>query len=394
MGFFDLRARIKFTTDCVRYNSAHFIAMWWVNEDGSVWTDKSNPNNPYLWLVRKGLNNNYNLREATNFDINLDVQNIFTPSYNCRVHTQCNNHKLRIMIIPVCKVPNLNTYNQFETAFNDNTGSVGSDGDYVITRLDNNAAYSGSYSTFSNVLNNYINNSLTNRSFGESIIDIDVVNSIMKNCINKTYRFGFLSSIITGNNLNFYTICGSKLSGSGNLIVPSYQLFPNPVDNGNPINDLDLGTSSLHLRFCHRSLNTTGDIHEYSLNVLDSQQYPLVDCCNTYEFFNVSVTTNAAQSFKYFIFYQDADPTSPTFLQFVNKVIRDNDTNYNNTINGIVAIPGSLYVVQYISNTPPTGSVVYQSAMSNKNFSITIPNGTGSDTLTVTKGGINKIQCP
>jgi hypothetical protein len=390
MGFFDLRARIKFTTDCVRYNSAHFIAMWWVNEDGSVWTDKSNPNNPYLWLVRKGLNNNYNLREATNFDINLDVQNIFTPSYNCRVHTQCNNHKLRIMIIPVCKVPNLNTYNQFETAFNDNTGSVGSDGDYVITRLDNNAAYSGSYSTFSNVLNNYINNSLTNRSFGESIIDIDVVNSIMKNCINKTYRFGFLSSIITGNNLNFYTICGSKLSGSGNLIVPSYQLFPNPIDNGSPIDDFTFDFSMLFLRLCHKSLSTTAEIAENGFSLIDNQQYPLVDCCNTFEYFNVSVTSTASPSFKYFIFYQDANPTSSTFLQFTNQVIRFNDLNYPSTINGIQAIPGSLYIVRQDDNNPTIGFLVYQSSLSAKISSINISN----DTLTVTKGGINKIQCP
>jgi hypothetical protein len=393
MSFFSLRARIKFTTDCVRHNSAHFIAMWWVNEDGSVWTDKPNPNNPYLWLVKKGLNNNYNLKEATNFDINLDVPNIFTPSYNCRVHTQCNNHKLKIMVIPVCKIPNLNSYGQFTSAFTDSSGSVGTDGDYVITRLDNNSSYSSSYVAFSNVLNNYINNSLTNRSFGESIIDIDVVNSIMKNCINKTHRFDFSSNITTGNSLNSYTICGSA-SSSGSLIVPSYQLFPNPVDVGGPIDDFTFNDSSITLRLCHKSLTTTGEVFENGFSVIDNQQYPLVDCCNTFEYFNVSVTSTAFPSFKYFIFYQDADPTSSTFLQFVNRVIRHNDASYSNTINGIMAVPGSLYIVRQDSSNPTTGFLVYQSSLSHKIFSTTIPNGTGSDTLTVTKGGINKIQCP
>jgi len=394
MGFFDLRARIKFTTDCVRYNSAHFIAIWWVNEDGSVWTDKTNQT-PYLFLVRKGTGNHYNLREATNFDIDLDIQNIFTPNYNCRIHTQCNNHKLRIMVIPVCKIPNLNTYTQFETAFNNASLVTSSDGDYAIIRLDDNPSYSSSYNAISVVLKDYINNNLSGsyRSFGESIIDIDVVNSIMKNCVNRVYKFEFLSNITTGNSLNFYTICGST-SSSGNLIVPSYQLFPNPIDNGNPINNFTFNNTMLLFRVCHRGLYTIGEIAENGFSFADNQQYALVSCCNTFEYFNVSITSTASQSFKYFVFYQDADPTSSTFLQFVNQVIRFGDLNYSSSINGIRAIPGSLYVVRQEVNNPTTGDVVHQSAASGKIFSTTIPNGTGNDTLKVIKGGINKIICP
>jgi hypothetical protein len=393
MGLFDLNAKIKFTTDCVRYNSAHFIAMWWVNEDGTIWTDKTNQT-PYLWLVRKGTGNNYNLREATNFDINLQVQNIFTPQYNCRIHAQCNNHKLRIMIIPICKVSNLSSYGQFANAFtNASTGGT-NDGDYFIERLDNNSSYSSAYSSFSTHLMEYVQNTLlssSQRSFGESIIDIDVVNSAMKNCINREYQLIYSSNIVTGSNSDTYTICGSELS-SGNLILPSYKLFPDPVDNSTPISGFTFNTSTLKLRFCHKSLSTTGEIHEYGLDTLDNQQYPLVDCCNTYELFNVSVASTNSQSFKYFIFYQDADPASSTFLQFVNRVIKFGDSNYYSSINSIKAIPGSLYIVKKDDLTN-TGLLTYESSTSNKNFSTTISNGLGNDTLTVTKGGISKIQC-
>lgn len=397
MGLFDLNTKIKFTTECVRYNSAHFIAMWWVNEDGSVWTDKANQA-PYLWLVRKGTSGNYNLREATNFDINLQVQNIFTPQYNCRIHTQCNNHKLRIMIIPVCKVPNLSTlYSQFATAFTNAVSGGTNDGDYAIIRLDDNSSYSLAYSSFSAVLKDYIQNTLTSssqRSYGESIIDIDVVNSAMKDCINRAYRFINSSNIVTGGSFDFYTICGSTTSSGSTLVVPSYKLFPDPVDNANTITGFNLGVGLLSLRLCHKGLSSTCNIIEYGYDTLDNQQYPLVDCCNTYELFNVSVSSTASLSFKYFIFYQDADPLSSTFLQFVNKVIRANDSvNYNNSVT-IRAIPGSLYVVQQSNSTPNTGTVVYQSSTENKNFSTNISNGSNQDTLTVTKNGIFKIQCP
>lgn len=396
MGLFDLNAKIKFTTECVRYNSAHFIAMWWVNEDGRVWTDKANQT-PYLWLVRKGTSGNYNLREATNFDINLQVQNIFTPQYNCRIHTQCNNHKLRIMIIPVCKVPNLSTlYNQFANAFTNAVSGGTNDGDYAIIRLDDNSSYSSAYSSFSAVLKDYIQNTLTSssqRSYGESIIDIAVVNSAMKDCINRAYQFVNSSNIVTGGSSDFYTICGSTTSSGSTLVVPSYKLFPDPVDSGNTITGFNLGREFLVLRLCHKGLSSTCNIEEQG-DILDNQQYPLVDCCNTYELFNVSVSSTASPSFKYFIFYQDADPSSSTFLQFVNQVIRANDpSNYNSSVT-IKAIPGSLYVVQQSNSTPNTGTVVYQSSTSNKNFSINIPNGSYQDTLTVTKNGIFKIQCP
>lgn len=396
MGLFDLNAKIKFTTECVRYNSAHFIAMWWVNEDGSVWTDKVNQA-PYLWLVRKGISGNYNLREATNFDINLQVQNIFTPQYNCRIHTQCNNHKLRIMIIPVCKVPNLSSYSQFESAFTNAVSGGTNDGDYAIIRLDDNSSYSSAYSSFSKRLMEYIQNTLTSssqRSYGESIIDIDVVNSAMKNCINRAYQFIKSSNIVTGGSSDFYTICGSTTSSGSTLVVPSYKLFPDPVDNSNTITGFNLGTTYLQLRLCHKGLSSTCDIISQGLDKLGNQQYPLVDCCNTYELFNVSVSSTASTSFKYFIFYQDANPTSSTFLQFVNEVIRANDPgNYNSSVT-IKAIPGSLYVVQQSGSTPNTGTVVYQSSVADKNFSTNIPNGSYQDTLTVTKNGIFKIQCP
>jgi hypothetical protein len=391
MGLFDLNTKIKFTTECVRYNSAHFIAMWWVNEDGTVWTEKTNQA-PYLWLVRKGLGNNYNLREATNFDINLQVPNIFTPQYNCRIHTQCNNHKLRIMVIPVCKVVNLSSYGAFANAFTSASNVSSNDGDYAIIRLDDNPSYSSAYNSFSIHLMKYIQNTLSpgsQRSFGESIIDIDVVNSAMKNCINKEYQLIYSSNIVTGSNSDTYTICGSELS-SGNLILPSYKLFPDPIDNSTPVSGFTFNTSTLLLRFCHKSLNLLGNDYEYDLDLLDNQQYPLVDCCNTYESFTVSVSNNVTPSFKYFIFYQDADPSSSTFLQIVNQVIRANDSsNYSNSTT-IKAIPGSLYIIQQGIINPTTGILVYQSSTSGKNFSTTL----SSDTLTVTKGGIQKIQCP
>jgi len=394
MGFFDLRAKIKFTTECVRYNSAHFIAMWWVNEDGSVWTDKTNQT-PYLFLVRKGSTNNYNLREATNFDINLNIQNVFTPSYNCRIHTQCNNHKLRIMVIPVCKIPNLNTYSQFENAFNNASLVTTNDGDYAIIRLDNDVNYSSSYNAISTILKDYINNNLLglNRSFGDSVIDIDIVNSIMKDCVNKAYQLTYSSNIVTGNIFDYYKTCGSELNSFGNNVSSTYLLFPNPIDNSTPISGFTFNTSVLQLRFCHKSLNTSGNALEYGLDNLDNQQYPLIECCNTYELFNVGVTSTSPQSFKYFIFYQDADPTSSTFLQFINQVIKFGDSNYSSTINGIKAIPGSLYILQQDVN-PSQGLLIYTSSTFNKNFSATIPNGTGNDSISVIKNGINKIICP
>lgn len=396
MGFFDLNAKIKFTTECVRYNSAHFIAMWWVNGDGSVWTDKANQA-PYLWLVRKGTSGNYNLREATNFDINLQVQNIFTPKYNCRIHTQCNNHKLRIMIIPVCKVPNLSTlYSQFANAFTNAVSGGTNDGDYAVIRLDDNSSYSSAYSSFSAVLKDYIQNTLTSssqRSYGESIIDIAVVNSIMKDCINRGYQFVNSPNIVTGGSSDFYTVCGSTTSSGSTLAVPYYKLFPDPVDNGNTITGFNLGTMYLSLRLCHKGLSSTCDIRDQGLGTLYNQQYPLMDCCNTYETFIVSISSTASTSFKYFIFYQDANPASSTFLQFVNEVIRANDPNKYNSSVTIKAIPGSLYVVRQSDSNPNTGSLVYQSSVYNKNFSASIPNGTNQDTLTVTKHGIFKIQC-
>ena len=390
MNEYSLNIRLKFTTECVRYRSAHFIAIWWVDKEGFVYTPNT-LRRPYLFLVRKNLNNNYNLNQAKNFDLSLLLPNDIDERYRCLLHTQCDNHKLRIMVIPVCKIPNLSLYGDFEAAFI-NAPCTGTDEDYCIERIDNNAAYANSYNSFSdNFLMKVIGNVLTvggPRGYGESIIDIDVVNKSIKNCAIKTFRIDGL--ITTGNPNNNYSICSGTLTGT-NIVKDTFQLFPNPIDNGNPIPNYTF-SAGMFFSLCSKSV-LTDNIDNFDLNDYfqktgnDFLQVPL-QCCNTYERVEVSLSrSDSVVSNKIYVFYQEANPSSPNFLKFVNNTLRFNDINYSSS--GVFfAIPGSLYIVY--DDSVGGSYVAYQSSVSQTNVVFTLNDGT---TLTVNRPYIDKINC-
>lgn len=345
---------IRFTSDSTRFSACHIVALWFVKNNGTLWTPNANQY-PYLWLVASGetvLSHRKNFDQVLT-DVSLDCNSLCFLLQNCEIK------KARVMVIPCCRLnlPQDNNLSSFISSLN----SSNNEGQYYI---------GNSGPTWTNLANQIHTiatmSSTPPQGIGEAYIDVNIVNQQFYRCKSILYRILGSGNINNGNTSSLtFSSCFKTCDDS----LPTYDkvLFPVPNDLSSNIVNFTLNPDApINSRLCAFDNFPLTFSNALSPNIIvDQIMNPDSGvCCNEVAEYD---SISHSGSGKIYLWYQNGDVTSTNFGQMEGLVL-----NSTESINNLIVMKNTLIVFHDINNDNSINSstdLIYSNSVSGYNSS-------------------------